>query len=248
LAQTAKGLSPSGADGDGRQEREDGGTVHEQVVNALFGMLRSGSYQVGDRLPGELTLVEVLGVGRSAVREAIRELVALDVLEARRGKGTFVRSQRPDLLISADYLRNDAIQGMRRELQEVRWIVEPEVAALAAERASEADMAHLEVGIERLEAAVVAREYAPEGIGFHLELARAARNRALFRVIEAVTGFHTLGQLATSDDVIGHRAVLAALRDHDADGARAAMKDHLTTVEAGVPSASYVLWSGSADR
>lgn len=96
--------SPSGANWVPRRDRDDGRTVHRQVVNALFGMLRSGSHRVGDRLPGELTLVEVLGVGRSAVREAIRELVALDVLETRRGKGTFVRSQRPDLLISADYL------------------------------------------------------------------------------------------------------------------------------------------------
>jgi DNA-binding FadR family transcriptional regulator len=137
---------------------------------------------------------------------------------------------------------------MRHELHEVRLIIEPEVAALAAERASPADLDLLEQGIDRLAIAVAAREYAPEGIGFHLELAHAARNRALWRMLQAVTGFHTHGRIANNDDVTGHRAVLEALRARDSAAARAAMRDHLDTVRPGLPSASYVLWSGSIEE
>src|SRR6476469_4726159 len=69
-----------------------------QVADALCGMLRSGSYRVGDRMPSEFELGAALGVSRSTVREAVRELTSLGVLEIQHGRGTFVRSLRPDLL------------------------------------------------------------------------------------------------------------------------------------------------------
>ena len=103
-------------------------------------MLRSGAYRVGDRLPSEPELGAELGVSRSTVREAVRELTSLGVLEIQHGRGTFVRSLRPDLLLRGDSLLDHGNDRIREELLEVRGIVEPEAAALAAERASEEDV------------------------------------------------------------------------------------------------------------
>ena len=75
-----------------------GRPVTRQVVDSLYQLLRSGDYVVGARLPSEWELAGSLHVGRSAVREAIRELVALGLVELRPGRGTYVRSLRPDLL------------------------------------------------------------------------------------------------------------------------------------------------------
>ena len=99
-----------------------------QVADALCGMLRSGSYRVGDRMPSELELGAELGVSRSTVREAVRELTSLGVLEIQHGRGTFVRSLRPDLLLRGDSLLEHPNDRIREELLEVRGIVEPEAA------------------------------------------------------------------------------------------------------------------------
>src|SRR5258707_2500571 len=98
-------------------------TVTRQVVEALYNMLRSGRYREGDRLPSEWELVETLQVGRSAVREAIRELVTLDLIQLEPGRGTFVKSLRPDLLLREDSFNDIVATAVKRELLEVRLII-----------------------------------------------------------------------------------------------------------------------------
>src|SRR5688500_2258012 len=122
----------------------------QQVVDALCGKLRSGAYRVGDRLPSEPELGAELGVSRSTVREAVRELTALGIVEIQHGRGTFVRSLRPDLLLRGDSLTEPPNDRIREELLEVRGIVEPEAAALAAERATAEEIERLHYDVERL--------------------------------------------------------------------------------------------------
>ena len=199
-----------------------------QVADALCGMLRSGSYRVGDRLPSEQELGAELGVSRSTVREAVRELSSLGVLEIRHGRGTFVRSLRPDLLLRGDSLLDHSDDRIREELLEVRRIVEPEAAALAAIRATVEEIERLHYDVERL-AEVIGRGIAPpEDLGFHLDLVRATHNAALWRVSGAIISFYQWdGNLPTEQDVIDHRAIYEAVRDRDAGRARQAMRDHL---------------------
>jgi GntR family transcriptional repressor for pyruvate dehydrogenase complex len=200
----------------------------QQVVDALCGKLRSGAYRVGDRLPSEPELGAELGVSRSTVREAVRELTALGVVEIQHGRGTFVRSLRPDLLLRGDSLVEPANDRIREELLEVRSIVEPEAAALAAERATEEEIERLRYDVARLADAIGHGSAPPEDLGFHLDLVRATHNAALWRVSGAIISFYQWdGQLPTEQDVIDHRAIYEAVRDRDPQRARRAMREHL---------------------
>jgi GntR family transcriptional regulator, transcriptional repressor for pyruvate dehydrogenase complex len=199
-----------------------------QAVDAICATLRSGVYRVGDRLPSEPELGIELGVSRSTVREAVRELTSLGVLEIQHGRGTFVRSLRPDLLLRGDSLLDHGNDRIREELLEVRGIVEPEAAALAAARATDEDVERLRYDVERLAEAVGRGMDPPEDLGFHLDLVRATHNAALWRVSGAIISFYQWdGQLPTEQDIIDHRAIYEAVRDRDPQRARQAMMDHL---------------------
>jgi len=201
-------------------------SVTEQVVDSVLDMLRSGRYGVGDRLPSERELIDRFDVGRSAVREATRDLVALGLLEVQRGRGTYVRSLRSDLLLGPKSFGE--AEGVSLELLEVRTILEPEAAALAADRRRIEDVTRLEQDVERLEDAVRSGYRPLEDLGFHLDVVNATHNRALARVTGAIVSFYQADQhLPTDDDVVQHRAVFEAIRDQDANRARDVMSEHI---------------------
>lgn len=208
-------------------------TVTRRVVDALLGMLSSGEFRVGDRLPSEWELVRQLSVGRSAVREAMRELVTLDLVEPRRGQGTFVRSLRSDLLLRPESFAGSVDLAVRHELLEVRRIVEPEAAALAALRATPAEADRLGHDVGCLREAVNSGFRPPEDLGFHLDVVRATHNGSLARVTAAIVLYYARDDtLPTDRDVQEHSAIAAAIRDRDAGSARSAMLDHLTAEDA----------------
>jgi GntR family transcriptional repressor for pyruvate dehydrogenase complex len=205
-------------------------SVTRQVVDVLYEDLRSGRYQPGDRLPSEQQLAQSLGVGRSAVREAVRELLALNVLEIRPGTGTFVLAMRADLLLRPDTFHQALERNVALELLEVRMIVEPAAAALAAARATESDIRRLNRDVERLREALDSAQVTkpPEDLGFHLDLVRAAHNTALHRISTAIIAFYEHDEAApTMRDYNEHRAVLRAIEAHDQRAARRAMEAHL---------------------
>lgn len=203
-------------------------TVTRRVVDALLGMLSSGRYRVGDRLPSEWVLVRELSVGRSAVREAVRELVALDLVEVRHGQGTFVRSLRPDLLLRPETFAGSVDQAVRHELLEVRRIVEPEAAALAALRRTPSEVDRLEHDVALLHEAVNIGFRPPEDLGFHLDVVRATHNASLARVTAAIVAYYARDDsLPMQRDVEEHRAVASAIREGRPDEARQQMLDHL---------------------
>jgi DNA-binding FadR family transcriptional regulator len=125
-------------------------------------------------------------VSRSAVREAARERITLDLVEIRPGRGTFVKSLRPDLLFRTDSLGGDLSERVRHELLEVRSIVEPEAAALAPKRATDDELARLEQDVEALSQAVGQGFRSLEDLGLHLDVVRATHNASLGRVSSVI--------------------------------------------------------------
>lgn len=205
-------------------------SVTRQVVDVLYEDLRSGRYQPGDRLPSEQEIAVALGVGRSAVREAVRELLALNVLEIRPGRGTFVLQMRPDLMLRPDSFHEALERNVALELLEVRMIVEPAAAELAAARATPTDIKRLTRNVLRLRQALDAGEVGrpPEDLGFHLDLVRAAHNSALHRISTAIISFYEHDEAnPTLRDYNEHQAVLKAIEKGDRRGARRAMEAHL---------------------
>jgi DNA-binding FadR family transcriptional regulator len=203
-------------------------TVTRQVVEALYNMLRSGRYREGDRLPSEWELVETLQVGRSAVREAIRELVTLDLIQLEPGRGTFVKSLRPDLLLREDSFNDIVETAVKRELLEVRMIIEPAATELVANRATDVEIERLAHDVERLGEAINVGYRPPEDLGFHLDIVRATHNASLARVASAIVTFYQRDNvLPNQQDFEDHGAILDAIRGRDPMAAREAMLAHL---------------------
>jgi len=209
-------------------------TVTRQAAAAIAGMLRDGRYRVGDRLPSEREIAAELDVGISAVREAVRGLIALDLVEIRPGRGTYVRSLREDLLRRSDGFGAAPDEAARGELLEVRRIIEPAAAALAARRANEDDASRLRHDVDRLAEVIGHGFRPPEDLGFHLDVVRATHNGSLSRMAGAIISFYDRdGTLPTQRDADDHRDIMEAIRDHQPDRARRAMLEHLLDVASG---------------
>jgi GntR family transcriptional repressor for pyruvate dehydrogenase complex len=214
-------------------------SVTRQVVDILYEALRSGRYRSGDRFPSEVELAVSLGVGRSALREAIRELLTLDLLEIRPGRGTFVRPIRPELLAEGTDFHGALNQVIGLELLEVRFALEPEAAALAARRATRDDVHCLGRDVEALGLAIAqGGPRPPEDAGFHVDVVRATHNSALLRLSTAIMQFYEHDYAVPSPtDLEEHRAICEAIVKGMEKEARAAMQKHLRTVS------SQNIWS-----
>jgi GntR family transcriptional regulator, transcriptional repressor for pyruvate dehydrogenase complex len=218
-------------------------SVTRQVVDILYEALHSGRYRPGDRLPSEHELAASLGVGRSALREAIRELLTLDLLEIRAGRGTFVRPMRPELLLDRSSFHGVLNQRIAVELLEVRFAIEPEAAVLAARRATQDDVQRLKRDVEQLRLGIARGLRPPEDAGFHIDVVRATHNSSLLRLSTAIMDFYEHDDAApTPEDLADHKAVCDAIEQGDEDEARERMRQHLVTVS------SRSAWHARSDK
>jgi GntR family transcriptional regulator, transcriptional repressor for pyruvate dehydrogenase complex len=213
--------------------------VYEEVARRLRQWIAS-SRKPGDTLPPERQLVEMFGAGRSSIRDALHELQLLGVVETRHGIGTLVRD--PAQGIPGGQLADPASFQRERlgDLIDFRRILEPPLAARAALRASDADIARMRQAIRR-QAGRVGRG-APaveEDCAFHELIARAAHNDAVLKVLDTIMnllrptreiGFQVEGRPALS--LAGHREILKAIQLRDPAAAERAMRKHLEDVEA----------------
>ena len=151
-----------------------------QIEDSLMEYILNEPVAIGEKLPNEFELAEKFGVGRSTIREAVKSLVSKGVLEVRRGSGTYV--------VSTSSLEEDPL-GLGRfedkyhlalELFEVRLMLEPEIAALASEYASEEEKAQLESLCDQVERQYTAGiNHIKKDIEFHTCIAKCSRNRVV---------------------------------------------------------------------
>lgn len=206
--------------------------LSQQVSEGILVLIDDGDVGIGDQLPTESDLIEMFNVSRTAVREAVKTLAAVGVLEIRPGVGTFVTGSRPGPLRALPGHAGPMDQGDLFELLELRFIFEPEAAALAAERATSEDLEELQRCVAVLEKALGTGVKPPEDLGFHLAIARATRNGALVDVSSLIARFYQQDeQLPDAIDVQEHREIYEAIRDRDPEAARAAMCAHLEEIE-----------------
>lgn len=213
-------------------------TPRDVVLRELRDRFESGLYTSGDRLPPEREFARELGVSRTVLRGA------LDVLEAEGriwrgvGQGTFVGSPTID---GPGQVPNISGLTSPAEVMEVRIRLEPEIAYLAAHRASGLELDQVERCCDKAAAAQVQRTYELWDGRFHHGIATAAHNRlflALFEAMNAVRDHTSWGQIrearrsqAWQDQTTEqHRAIVGALRSRDADASKRLMKIHLEAV------------------
>jgi GntR family transcriptional regulator, transcriptional repressor for pyruvate dehydrogenase complex len=206
-----------------------------QVARRLLDEVRAGGHRAGSRLPSERRLAESLGVGRSAIREAIAVLEVLGLVEVRVGSGTYVRGTISDLLPQA--IEWGLMLGERhtRDLVETRRHLEAVTARLAAQRATDADVARLRERLDRMRAtADSVAGFTEADVDFHLEVARIAGNTVLRDILHSVRALlrvwiqRAVGADGdTSATLAEHVAVFEAIERRDPDGAASAMEVHM---------------------
>jgi GntR family transcriptional repressor for pyruvate dehydrogenase complex len=204
----------------------------EEVTQNLLQRLASGVLQPGDRMPTEKELSAELGVGRSSIREAMRTLEMLNVIEIRHGIGTFVTMVQPSLLVNPKHLRHVVDRQGLLDLLELRKIVEVESAALAAKRATAAEIQILREDVRALEKGVMEGRRPPEDMGFHLNIAQATHNPRFAEISRWIVAFYELDpDIPNEKDVQAHDRICEAIAMGDEEAARRAMREHLEEIE-----------------
>ncbi|MDB5527441.1 MAG: hypothetical protein JWR51_544 [Devosia sp.] len=210
-------------------------TSAQTAANQLLGMIRSGTWKLGDSLPSEKELAESLSVGRSTVREALQNLVALNVVEVSAGHRTVVKSPTPAELFRTDvigFLINDTLAA---EMLEARVMIEPDCVRLAAERATEKDLAAIEQLLQEHELLHNQDKPVSEyGARFHIQLAEASHNRVAASFMSSI--LHIMKERgrridsvpnARRKEIDDHRAIFELVKAHKGQEAATAMRDHI---------------------
>jgi GntR family transcriptional repressor for pyruvate dehydrogenase complex len=216
-----------------RRERRQ--TPSEEVTQQLLGYLLSGQIRPGTRLPSERRLAERLGVGRSAVREAIKSLSLLGLLEVRQGSGAYLSGHTSDLLPRV--LEWGLLLGepSMRDIIELRHHLEVAAAGLAAERASTEAIQELRALVARMgEAGPDVPAYVDADLQFHLRLAQAGGNGVLASLISNIQSLTRVWATRvleyageTSSSLAMHKPIIDAVAAGDVEAARHAMEAHM---------------------
>ncbi|MEV4330205.1 FadR/GntR family transcriptional regulator [Streptomyces sp. NPDC049597] len=214
--------------------------VTDEAIEKIKRMIVSGALRPGDRLPKESELAAELGLSRNSLREAVRALSLIRILDVRQGDGTYVTSLDPQLLLEAlsfvvDFHRDDTVL----EFLAVRRILEPAATAMAATRISEAELGCLGEQLDALGEQPSVEELVTADLEFHRGIVRSSGNSVLCSLLEGLSGPATLARIwrglpredAVSRTLHEHRAILSALRDHDAEAARSWATVHVASVE-----------------
>lgn len=205
-----------------------------EITRQLLDYLLSGRMKPGERIPSERNLSETLGVGRSIVREALKSLMVLGLIDVRQGDGTYLKRSESELLPQA--IEWGLLLGAKRitDLIEARHHLEVLLAGLAAERRDEANVKEMRRLVATMKRTKDPAEFVAADIGFHFEVATAAGNQSLLQIMKSVRSLlqvwitRVMQSPASSRPTYAeHSAVLEAIERRDADAARAAMEAHM---------------------
>ncbi|MCP2328767.1 DNA-binding FadR family transcriptional regulator [Hamadaea flava] len=212
----------------------------DEAIERIKEMIVSGELRPGGRLPKESDLAVRLGLSRNSLREAVKALSLIRVLDVRQGDGTYVTSLQPAVLLDTvgfiiDFHRDDSVL----DLLEVRRILESEATALAARKMTDEQLAELGTVIDGMESAADINELIDADLEFHRQIARGAGNPVLASLIESLSAptlrarvWRGLTQADAADSTREqHRAIYAALRSRDANVARSWAAVHIAGVE-----------------
>lgn len=214
----------------------------DAAILTIKEMIRTGELRPGDRLPPEKELSERLGLSRNSLREAVKALEVMRVLDVRRGDGTYVTSLAPDLLLDALSFVTDVQNDDRAvlELFAVRRVLESAAAGMAAGRMDPTDTAELRASLEAAETAADVEALVAHDLEFHSRITRAAGNGYLSALLDALSTrtvrarlWRGLGEEQAIERTLReHAALLDAVEAGDAALAQSLAVAHIAGVEA----------------
>ncbi|WP_328992130.1 FadR family transcriptional regulator [Kribbella sp. NBC_01245] len=212
----------------------------DEAIVKIKSMITSGELGPGDRLPKEADLAARLGLSRNSLREAVKALTLVNVLDVRHGDGTYVTSLDSAHLLDAlsfmvDLHQDDSVL----QFFEVRRLLEPGVAALAAGRITPEELTNLRELTSSLTAEADVDDLVANDLRFHRAIAEATGNAVVCSLLDGVSGATQRARVwrgitqsgAVERTLAEHNAILDALEAGDADAARAWMTAHIVGVE-----------------
>ncbi|WP_052850120.1 FadR/GntR family transcriptional regulator [Streptomyces avicenniae] len=215
-------------------------SVTDDAIEAIKQMIVSGELSPGDRLPREPDLAERLGLSRNSLREAVRALALIHVLDVRRGDGTYVTSLEPSLLMDAmsfvvDFHRDDTVL----QILEARRVIEPATTEMAALKMPEADIEALTELLDSLGDSPTIDELVENDLEFHRRISAGSGNAVLASLVETLSGrtqrartWRGLTQEGVVERTVGeHRAIVQALSRRQPGLAAALATVHIAGVE-----------------
>lgn len=213
--------------------------VTDEAILKIKEMIVSGRLGPGDRLPPEKELSEALGLSRNSLREAVKALELIRVLDVRRGDGTYVTSLSPSLLLDVMSFVVDIHQDASvLELFEVRRILEPAAAAMAATRVTPADIAHLRGLLARVDDRTAVDDLVAQDIVFHRSVSALSGNAYLTRLLDTLSSSTLRARIwrgLTEDGAVArtlteHHAIVDALEEGDPTLVEAQVLNHVSGV------------------
>ena len=213
----------------------DEGSLSIQATHQIRELIRVGELKKGDRLPSERDLGDRLGVSRTVVREAIKMLRASGYVKVRMGVGTFVAEDPINVLQDSLSYSNDPESKKIADLHQVREVLEPAVAALAAQNAESDDIQKMEKIVQEMELNLSSGyRYIEADKLFHVALAEATKNLIFSLLLNSIVDLlQEARRLAISTPGAGdrsihyHRRILEAVKNRDAEEAFIAMSEHM---------------------
>jgi DNA-binding FadR family transcriptional regulator len=213
--------------------------VTDEAIGKIKEMIVSGALLPGDRLPKESDLALQLGLSRNSLREAVRALSLLNILDVRQGDGTYVSSLEPQLLLEAvtfilDFHQDDTVM----QAFQVRGILEPAATALAAQRIDQRQLDELGALLDGLGEDPSIEDLVANDLEFHRRIAAASGLPLLCSLLDTISGPTVRARIwrgitqeeAVRRTVAEHRSILEALSFHDTEAARAWATVHIASV------------------
>jgi GntR family transcriptional regulator, transcriptional repressor for pyruvate dehydrogenase complex len=227
--------------------------VTDEAIEKIKAMITSGALRAGDRLPREADLAADLGLSRSSLREAVRALSLVNILDVRRGDGTYVTSLEPHLLLEVlSFIVEVHRDETLLEFLRVRRILEPAATAMAAERITKEESDGLRALLDSMGPDPAAEDLVANDLEFHRRIVACAGNSVLASLLESMSGPITRTRVwrgltpitqitqigARARTVAEHRAILDALAARDPEVARSWATVHIAGVEQWLASVS----------
>lgn len=223
------------------RRRYDGGmAVTDEAIEKIKAMIVSGELGPGDRLPPEKELAERLGLSRSSMREAVKALEVIRVLDVRRGDGTYITSLEPHLLLEAisfvvDMHDDDSLL----EIFQVRRVLEAQATGAAAQRAQEVDVEALEAELRGVEFETDIEALVEHDVRFHGAIVALGGNRYLASLVDSLTSQTVRARVwrglteahAVERTLREHQAIVDAIAAHDVELATSLATAHVAGVE-----------------
>ncbi len=214
--------------------------VTDEAITRIKAMIVAGELKPGERLPPEKELSERLGLSRNSLREAVKALELIKILDVRQGDGTYVTSLEPHLLLDAMSFVVDLHQDRSViEILEVRRVLEPHAAGLAAVRITDDEIAELRSRLTSVDESTPVEELVAHDIAFHRLITQAGGNKYLTSLLDGLSSSTVRARVwrgltqekSVARTLLEHAAIVDALESHDPEVTRAWVTVHISGVE-----------------